>query len=438
VKLCWRSDVSVVLVGSSAVFARVRTGPFGGEVRDLGLVEDVLSAGAEEIRRAAGLDDGGGGSGGKLVVTLAGAWCSARPIGLGASGFDSARGELVRASEELFPYGSGDVLLGYLGRGDEGGGGRGGWVLGAPRSRVMPLVDALSGATGLGVRAVLSSSQAMLGLGVGRGRGGVGGGGGEGGRGFVFERTALGGVVRHELREGVVWVLGEAGAVDGGVGSDGELPLSLPGDEASARRLAGAAPVALDSGRSWIRPLSGRGMREAGRFAVPAALVLCAFVLMAFSFWVSDWRHERGAERLERAAAEASAEASAARAELAELERLSGLLESARGLGMGEGSGGGRSMLETLSSVWSVLPERGFFDRVRVGPMTVTVAGAASSSQSVLRGLESSSAFAGARQNASVGRFGMGEGEVAEWETFDLTARRLGVGVGSGPAGGER
>ena len=171
---------------------------------------------------------------------------------------------------------------------------------------------------------------------------------------------------------------------------------------------------------------------------MPVALAGFAFVLMALAFWVSDWRHARGAERLERVAAEAAEEAMASRAELAELERLSGLLESARGLGLGDGSGGGRSMLETLSSVWSVLPERGFFDRVRVGPGTVTVAGAAASSQSVLRGLESSAWFAGARQNASVGRFGMGEGEVAEWETFDLTARRLGGGTESGSSGGER
>ena len=377
-KVWWRSDVSVVVVGSGAVFARVRTGPFGGEVRDLGFVEDVLGAGEDEIRRAAGLGGGVvGGSGGKLVVTLAGPWCSARSIGLGVSGFDSARGELERASEELFPYPSGDALVGYLGRGDEDGGGSGGWVVGAPRSRVMPIVERLSGATGLGVRAVLSSSQAMLGLGVGRGRGG--GGGADVGGGVVLERTALGGVVRHELRDGVVWSLGEAAGAEGEGEVDAELPLSLPGDEARARRLAGAAPLALDAGRSWIRPLSGRGMREAGRFVLPVALAGFAFVLMALAFWVSDWRHARGAERLERVAAEAAEEAMASRAELAELERLSGLLESARGLGLGDGSGGGRSMLETLSSVWSVLPERGFFDRVRVGPGTVTVAGAAAS-----------------------------------------------------------
>lgn len=410
------ASTSVVFVGPGALVAKVRRGARHTSCRLLGSVENLADAPEALAPLLRGTPRR------TCVVTLPADACVVRPIALGLSGFNAARAELLRAAEEMFPFTGDDAMLGYLARANEAPGStaaaESGWLIAAQRSRVADALRTVEDAIGGPPAAVLAPHHAMLGLGLGSAT-----------TARITESTPLGQQLVHTLRLGVPSALAEAPTDAHHDHTDAHLPARLPDDTHDALTLAAAAPLALDVARSHIKPIAGNPRSPAARFALPAAAGAIAATLALTAFALSDARYATAADRLEQQQANRAEEEQRVAAQLQELRDLVAKLDAAQRAGAGADG----SMMPTLEAAFAVLPERGFFERVSVREQTVLLGGAAARAQDVLRGLEGSPAFGSASLNNSVGRFAMGEGETADYETFDLTARRIADHDGTDP-----
>ena len=300
-----------IIRGDDLVVTTVSGTPFGGRVRPGPVIEGFLDASPSDVRRALGSL-----SGGKLMLTLPGAWCSVRPIALTTGTWNKARAEIMRSIEGFLPLSASDAMVGLVNRceGPDGldaeseSDGPGGYLVGASRQRVRPWLDQLEQGAGRPVDIVMAPQMALLGLGLQHDV-----------HRTIVQRTAAGRVA-HRLRYGRVERLESRWDPED---APGEI-LELPGESAEASpgvtRLLTAHEVAVASALTLavrpgdVQPLTGRGAHAGVPWLIPIAATLLGGALVWGALNIADTRYNRATASMqdERAAIQPDLEAIAA------------------------------------------------------------------------------------------------------------------------------
>lgn len=397
-------DLHVVRVGALGRRVRVRRGP---------VLRGFLSMAPEEARAALS-----GVSGAReVVLTCPSGMCGVRPMQLEFARWGSAKGEITRSIDRLFPLSSEEAAVGLVDAGASGGEGSGrAYLVAAARHDIQQWSGHLERALGHEVTEVLSPHMAMLGLGLQHDQ-----------RAGVIEATPAGEEI-HWLRYGLVDELGApwSSEMDDSTTLAGARLVRLPGagggggvDELSGHDLAIGAALAPTVAGGRYSPVLGRAPAAPRRWLAPTAAAVAAGLLLWAAPGVREARYERALADLE--AREAAMESDFARIEAmrGELARLRGLMEE----GVGSVVKGWRSPMPDLVAIHEVLPAGAYVYDVGVTEARATIAGEAPRASDVLRALEASMAFRDPRQESPTAPVPGGERE-----RFDFSATRASAG----------
>lgn len=412
------TTLSTLIDGDDLVAVRVRVGPFGARAEAPVRIANFLApANADAARRAlAPLADGA-----RVTLTVPAEWTGVRPIALTSERWRSAREEVVRSIQSLFPMSADDAMVGLIDRVDEQGRAVSGALVAAERSRVDPWRRAVETAAGRPVHAVLPVHAAFQGLGLQSIE-----------RSEILERLPGGPLVVHRLiwgrlheiaapfaepapREGRRLVLDPADSSRGEVVQPEALAI-------------GAALAPVVAPRSFW-PLEGPLGRAPRRWLVPVAAAVGAAALLWAASSVSESRYARAAEALEAKQASLNAAYEDAQRAKSEAIRLALLLRK----GAAEPVASWRSVMPDLAVAQSVVPDDGFIYRLDYDTRSVTITGEAKRASDVLKRLEDTDAFSAART--------LGASTIVEergTEQFSIRADRVGFAVtpaATGPGG---
>lgn len=406
------STVSALIEGDDLRVVKVSGGVGGARAESVGVVESALSGGmdrAREVFRRAG--------GGRLILTVPSEWAAVRAISMTCGQWRDGVAEIRRSVGGLLPLSSEDAMLGLIeSRSADGGGGAGGgYLVGVSAAQVRPWIELIERAAGRRLDAVLTRHMAMLGLGL-----------------QEFERASVletgdesgwGAGAVHRFSHGLVERLGEAWgpgddlgehAVVIGPAPEGVRARSIGGDEvavgaALARGVAGDSFVALDASPA----------RAMGKWLAPIGALAAAGLLFAGGSMWHESRMARASERLDARMARISAEVEAASAARGEALETMALIESAR-RAADDARG---KMLPALVAALEAVPSGGFVYTLEVSRDRLMMRGEAGRAGDVIRAIENSDAFAGAKLVSPVTA-----SRVSGNEVFDVAAAREGAG----------
>lgn len=397
-------DLHVVRVGVLGKRVRVRRGP---------VLKGFLSMSPDEARAALA----GVAGAREVVLTCPSGMCGVRPMQLEFARWGTAKGEITRSIDRLFPLSSEEAAIGLVDAASSGGEGSGrAYLVAAARHDIQKWSGHLERALGHEVSEVLSSHMAMLGLGLQHDQ-----------RAGLIEATPAGEEI-HWLRYGQVEELGApwSSEMDDSTTLAGARLVRLPGagdgggvDELSGHDLAIGAALAPVVAGGRFAPVIGRTSTAPRRWLAPAAAAVAAGLLLWVAPGVREARYERALADLE--VREAAMESDFTRIEgmRSELARLRGLMED----GVGSVAKGWRSPMPDLVAIHDVLPAGAYVYDVGVTESRATIAGEAPRASDVLRALEASSAFRDPRQESPTAPVPGGERE-----RFDFSATRTAAG----------
>jgi hypothetical protein len=231
----------------------------------------------------------------------------------------------------------------------------------------------------------------------------------------VEDRGGRGGGVVHRL------AFGEVVELNGPAGDAARAPtMSLPTEDGGGMSgfdlaVAGALAPIVGRGRMW--PIMGEARREPMRWWPAAAGVALAVGIAWLAERTETWRYQRAiaALEIERAAhAGALAEVRAAR------ERTTTLVERIETIARAERESADGDLLAAFDAVRAALPAGAFLYRVEVDGGSLTIKGEAKRAGDVLRAVEETEAFEGAKElDAPV------TVEERGLETFNIRAERV-------------
>jgi len=403
------TTLSTLIDGDDLVAVRVRTGPLGARAEQAVRIQNALSpASAEGARRTlAPLAEGA-----RVVLTLPAEWIGVRPIALTSDKWRSARDEVTRSIHGLFPMSADDAMVGLIDRVDDHGRAVSGALVAAERSRVEPWRRAIESAAGRPLHAVLPMHAALQGLGLQSIE-----------HAEILERLPGGPLVAHRLhwgrlrdiaapysesapREGQRLVLDAADATQGRPVTPEELAVG-----------AALAPIVAPESY-W--PLEGPTPRAPRRWLFPVAAAIGAGALLWAASSIAESRYARAADALEAEQEAIKATYEDAQQTRAEALRLAALLRK----GVFEPTASWRSIMPDLAVAQSVVPDDGFLYRLDYDTRSVTLTGEAKRASDVLKRLEDTDAFSGAR---TLGASTIVEERVTE--QFSIRADRVGLTV---------
>lgn len=361
-------DLHTALVSGSALGVRAKAGP---------VLRGFRGMGVEDGRRLLG----GMPAGVAVVLIVPGSIAAVRPTALPAGRWGAAKDELMKSVESLFPFPAEQAVVGFVGR-RLAGGEEAGYLVGADRRSLRAWTDVLERMLARPVDAVVSSHMALLGLGL------------QGDPERAVAEAGPGGPVRHRLVWGEVAELNGA-ASDGDSGSAVALPPAEDGAAGtlSGAELAAAGALAFASSGDRFAPLVGRVRTGGPRWLAAAVLVAVGGLMIWGASVVASWRTERGIARLERARADHALVLEESRRARAVARDLSARLEAVGRVFAGPSSG----VLPAVRAALAAVPEGAFVYRIEVDAATVTIKGEAKRAGDVLRALEESEEFKGAR-----------------------------------------
>lgn len=403
------TTISAIIEGDGLRVVRVREGLMGGRGESIGVIESALGPGGAERARAV-LGRAGGG---RLVLTVPSEWAAVRAISMRCAQWREGAGEVRRSVGGLLPLGSDDAMLGLI----ESVGGGGGYLIGVSAAQVRPWAEMVERASGKKIDALMTRHMAMLGLGLQDHE-----------RADVLEMGdggGWGGGVVHRLSHGLVERLGEPwgegdaladGSVVIGAAPAGVRARVIGAEElavgaALAGRVAGGSFVALDAepARAW-----GKWMMPIGALAAAGALFVGGGV------W-HEARLERASQRLDARIAQIGAEVEAVSDVRDEALATMALIETARK----EAAASSGKMLPALVSALESVPAGGFVYSVEISRDRLLMRGEAGRAGDVVRGIENSASFEGAKLVSPVTTSRVSGGEV-----FDVAADRTKAGGG--------
>lgn len=284
--------------------------------------------------------------------------------------------------------------------------------MGVSAAQVKPWIELIERAAGRRVDAVLTRHMAMLGLGLQ-----------EYDRASVLEmgdEQSWGAV--HRFSQGLVERLGEAWgpgddlsehAVVIGAAPEGVRARVIGGDELAV----GAALARAVAGGSFVT-LDGSPARAVGKWLAPiGALAAAGLLFVGASAWYES-RIARASERLESRMAQISADVQQASAARGETLETMALIESAR-RATDDARG---KMLPALVAALDAVSTGGFVYTLEISRDRLMMRGEAGRAGDVVRAIENSDAFAGARLVSPVTASRTSGNEV-----FDVMAAREGV-----------
>lgn len=371
------------IVGGDLHTALVSVSPLGVRARAGAVLRGFREMPVDEARRTLGeVPDGA-----SIFLVVPASMVGVRPTALPADRWPVAREEILKSIESLFPFPASDAAAGYVGRRLHGGESAG-YIIAADRRQLRPWMEAMQKVVGRPVDSVVSTHMALLGLGL--------------------QQEAIAEVVEWSGGSGGGWsahrlAWGEISELNGST-SEGEssVRIAIPGDRSpptGARVISGADLAAAGALASVVAPgafapLIGRSTRSSQRWIPAAAAIGLGCLLLWSAGRIEEWRYERGIERVERA--RAAQQAARGRVETAQTRtnELIARLEAAS-KAFGAPSAG---MLSAVEAAQAAVPEGAFLYRVEVDDKTVTVKGEAKRAGDVLRALEDSPAFRGARE----------------------------------------
>lgn len=387
--------MAAAIVGDDLHMALVRGSVLGVRVSHGVVLRDFLGMAVEEARR--GLEFVPPGA--RMVLVAPSGMFGVRPIGIAPSAWPAAREEVRRSIGSLFPIGQEDALVGYLGRRSEDGV-ESGYVIAAARSSLQPWLEALGRAGFPRVEMVLPPHMALLGLGLQQEA-----------ESLVIDRTAAGTAQVHRLRWGEVVELNAEGEASSR--GDADSPMSVrtrsitasyqrgasrdheyEESEIPGRDLAVAGALAPIVAPRLMAPVIGPAPRAPRRWALAGAAYLGAAGILWLASWAEGWRLDRAVGRGEAEAARRSAAVLEVCQSRDRVVELAGRLETVRQSMPAPGMGA----LSTLAAVHAAMPGGAFLYRVEADAVAVTLKGEAKRSGDVLRAVEDSPAFRGARE----------------------------------------
>lgn len=369
------------IVGGDLHTALVSVSPLGVRTKAGAVLRGFRELPVDEARRTLGeIPDGA-----SIVLVVPASMVGVRPTALPADRWPAAREEMLKSIESLFPFPASDAAAGYVGRRLPGSGESAGYIIAADRRQLRPWMDSLQKVTGRPVDAVMSSHMALFGLGLQQEA-----------NAEVLEWSGAGWSA-HRLAWGEISELN-------GSSSEGESSgrIAIPSDRSpptgargiSGADLATAGALASVVAPGGFAPLIGRSVGSSRRWVPAAAAIGLGCLLLWGAGRIEEWRYERGIAHLERARAEQ--QSARVRVELAQArtnELVARLDAASRAFGAPSAG-----MLSAVEAAQAAVPEGAFLYRVEVDDKTVTVKGEAKRAGDVLRALEDSPAFRGARE----------------------------------------
>ncbi|MBL8745542.1 MAG: hypothetical protein JNK58_04205 [Phycisphaerae bacterium] len=366
------------IVGNDLHTATVAGSPLGVRAKAGPILRDFCSLAQEESRRLLGsIPDAA-----TIVLVLPSSMVALRPTALPASRWGSAREEVLKSIESLFPFPASEAAVGFVGRrlpSSESAG----YLVAADRRTIQPWLDAFARAAARPADAVISSHMAILGSGNQKAE-------------------------RVELLEwnGSQWsahrlVWGEISELNASPSDAARERIALPSASAPAidartmtgADLAAAAALASVVAPDGYAPLVGRHARTTRRWLPAAAAILAGCALLWAVGRVEEWRYERAMLHLQAQRAERESPLAQVRAARQRATDLIARLESVRQVF----SGGGSGALIAVDAVQASVPAEAFLYRIEVDPRTITVKGEARRAGDVLRAIEDAAEFQGAR-----------------------------------------
>ncbi len=383
-------DLHLAVIEASALGVRAQTGP---------VIKDVLHAQPDALRRAgASLPRAG-----SLVFVCPAELTAVRPIGVGVSGFLSARSDLHKSLGRLVPITPENALIGLVERhaaesgdaGTSGGTDAAGYLFAARRDAIDTWIEKLRTITGRGPDAVLAPAMALIGI------------GGQRTETFVaLERSISGGLFAHTLRFGRAADLAHridserlasirsSGAIIRSLPSAGETSASSEGLPISPAELAIAGGMAMIMGGGEFAPLTGAPPRTAPQWAAGVAALIGAGVIVWAALGLRGYRYERAIEHLAREEQTLDAGVAQVQAMRAESARLAALVRD----GVGAASAKWSPRMPDLAAAVSIMPTGAFLYNISASNTGITIQGEAPKASAVLAALESSPRFANAIQ----------------------------------------
>jgi len=375
-------DLHLAVIEASALGVRATPGP---------IVRDALHASPDALRRAApGLPRAG-----TVVFVCPAEMTAVRPIGVGVSGFLSARADLHRSVGRLVPITPENALIGLVERHAPGNTDTGadvtGYLFAARRDAMDAWTEKVRTIVGRGPDAVLAPGMALIGIGGQRTESLV-----------VLERTSTGAQLAHSFRFGRATELAQPIDSDrlATIRSSGAVVRSIPAASAG-REHDGALPIsptelaigggmAMLMGGGELAPLLGAPPRTTPRWAPGIAAMIGAGVLVWGAIAVRGYRYEHAIESLAREEATLDAEVARVQSMRAESARLTSLVRD----GVGATSARWSPRLPDIAAVASIIPDGSYLYSIGVSNAGVNIQGEAPKASTVLGALEASPRFA--------------------------------------------
>jgi hypothetical protein len=367
------------IVGGDLHTAVVNVSPLGVRAKVRAVLHGFREMPTDVARRTLGEVP----EGASIVLVIPSSMVGVRPTALPADRWAAAREEILKSIESLFPFPASEAAAGCVGRRLPGGESAG-YIIAADRRQLRPWMEALQKVVGRPVDSVVSSHMALLGLGLQQEA-----------NAEVLEWSGAGWSA-HRL----AW--GEISELNGSMSDVLSGRIALPSDRpapSGARAISGADLAAAGALASVIAPgtlapLIGRSVGSSRRWVPAAAAIGLGCLLLWGAGRIEEWRYERGIAHLERARAEQQSARARVESSQARTNELVARLDAAS-KAFGAPSAG---MLSALEAAQAAVPEGAFLYRVEVDGKTVTVKGEAKRAGDVLRALEDSPAFRGARE----------------------------------------
>jgi len=380
------ADLHFAVIEASALGVRATTGP---------VVRDVLHASPDVLRRAApGLPRTG-----TVVFVCPTEMTAVRPIGVGVSGFLSARADLHRSIGRLVPIAPENALIGLVERhgappGDadaQAGSDVTGYIFAARRDAMDAWTEKVRTIVGRGPDAVLSPAMALIGVGGQRTESLV-----------ALERTSTGAQLAHSFRFGRATELAQPIDSDrlASIQSAGAVVRSIPTPSGahehvgtiplSPTELAIGGGMAMVMGGGEFAPLIGAPPRATPRWAPGIAAMIGAVVLVWGAIAVRGYRYEHAIESLAREEATLDAEVARVQSMRAESARLTSLVRD----GVGATTARWSPRLPDVAAVASIIPDGSYLYSIGVSNAGVNIQGEAPKASTVLGALEASPRFA--------------------------------------------